>query len=215
MTSRDKRSLGAFRVAPIGLGAMRLSGPGIFGPPRDRDEAIALLREAVHRGVEHIDTAAYYGPNVVNELIREALHRYSPELVPVSKVGARRDDRGGIFAFDEPKQLRRGIEENLRTLGVDFVPVVNLRLVRPGPPDGFFDDQLAAMISARDDGLISAVGLSNVTVAHLLRAAIYRDRVRPERLPPRRSAASAPRAAPQKGLPRLSLTRAVTRSQAV
>jgi pyridoxine 4-dehydrogenase len=170
MASRDKRPLGPFRVEPVGLGAMRLSGPGIFGPPRDRDEAIALLREAVHHGVDHIDTAAYYGPDVVNQLIREALHPYPPELVLVSNVGARRDERGGIFAFDEPKQLRHGIEENLRTLGVDFVPVVNLRLMRAGPPDGFFDDQLAAMLSAREDGLISAVGLSNVTVAHLLRA---------------------------------------------
>lgn len=170
MVSRDKRPLGPFRVEPVGLGAMRLSGPGIFGPPRDRDEAIALLREAVDRGVDHIDTAAYYGPNVVNELIREALHPYSPELVLVSKVGARRDDRGGIFAFDEPMHLRHGIEENLRTLGVDFVPVVNLRLMRAGPPDGFFDDQIAAMIAARDDGLIAAIGLSNATVPHLVRA---------------------------------------------
>jgi pyridoxine 4-dehydrogenase len=149
---------------------MRLSGPGVFGPPPDRGEAIALLREAVERGVDHIDTAQYYGPDVVNELIREALHPYPPELVLVSKVGAHRDDRGGIFAYDEPAQLRRGIEDNLRTLGVDWVPVVNLRLMRAGPPDGFFDDQLAAMISARDDGLISAVGLSNVTLPHLVHA---------------------------------------------
>jgi aryl-alcohol dehydrogenase-like predicted oxidoreductase len=149
---------------------MRLAGPGVFGPPRDRGEAIALLREAVDRGVDHIDTAVYYGPDVVNELIREALYPYPPELVLVSKVGARRDERGGIFAYDEPAQLRSGIEDNLRTLGVDLLPVVNLRIMRPGPPDGFFDDQLAAMISARDDGLISAVGLSNVTLPHLLHA---------------------------------------------
>jgi pyridoxine 4-dehydrogenase len=90
-------------------------------------------------------------------------------------VGARRNDSGGIFAADEPKQLRHGIEENLRTLGVDFVPVVNLRLMRPGPPDGLFDDQLSAMISARDDGLISGVGLSNVTLAHLLHALEFTD----------------------------------------
>jgi pyridoxine 4-dehydrogenase len=170
MISSDKRPLGPFRVAPMGFGAMRLSGPGIFGPPRDRDEAIALLREAVDEGVDHIDTAVYYGPEVVNELIRDALYPYPPELVLVSKVGARRDDRGGIFAYDEPAALRRGIEDNLRTLGVDSLPVVNLRIMRPGGPDGFFDDQLAAMISARDDGLISAVGLSNVTLPHLARA---------------------------------------------
>lgn len=170
MASRDKRGLGPFRVAPMGFGAMRLSGPGIFGPPADRDEAIALLREAVDRGVDHIDTSAYYGPDVVNELIREALHPYPPGLVLVSKVGARRDTRGGIFGYDEPAQLRHGIEDNLRTLGVDSVPVVNLRLMRAGPPAGFFDDQLAAMTAARDDGLIGAVGLSNVTLPHLLRA---------------------------------------------
>lgn len=175
MPSRDKRSLGPFRVAPMGYGAMRLAGRGVFGPPPDRDEAIALLREAVHHGVDHIDTAAYYGPDVVNELIRQALHPYSPELVLVSKVGARRDDRGGIFAADEPNQLRHGIEENLRSLGVDYVPVVNLRLMRAGPPDAFFDDQLAAMIAARDDGLIAAIGLSNVTVAHLVRALAFTD----------------------------------------
>jgi pyridoxine 4-dehydrogenase len=168
--SRDKRSLGPFRVAPIGFGAMRLAGPGVFGPPRDHDEAIALLREAIDRGVDHIDTAQYYGPDVVNELIREALHPYPPELVLVSKVGARRDDRGSIFAYDEPAQLRRGIEDNLRTLGVDSLPVVNLRIMRPGRPEGFFDDQLAAMIAARGDGLISAVGLSNVTLPHLIHA---------------------------------------------
>jgi pyridoxine 4-dehydrogenase len=170
MILQDRRPLGPFQVAPIGFGAMRLSGPGIFGPPRDRDEAIALLREAVDLGVDHIDTAQYYGPDLVNELIREALYPYPPELVLVSKVGARRDDRGGVFAYDEPAQLRLGIEDNLRTLGVDSLPVVNLRIMDPGRPAGFFDDQLAAMVSARDDGLISAVGLSNVTLPQLLQA---------------------------------------------
>jgi pyridoxine 4-dehydrogenase len=170
MVLQGRRPLGPFQVAPIGFGAMRLSGPGIFGPPPDRDEAIALLREAVDLGVDHIDTAQYYGPDVVNELIREALYPYPPELVLVSKVGARRDDRGGVFAYDEPAQLRRGIEDNLRTLGVDSLPVVNLRIMDPGRPEAFFDDQLAAMVSARDDGLISAVGLSNVTLPQLLHA---------------------------------------------
>jgi pyridoxine 4-dehydrogenase len=164
------RSLGPYQVAPVGFGAMRLTGPGIFGPPADLDEAVALLREAIELGVDHIDTAQYYGPDVVNELIRKALYPYPSQLVLVSKVGARRDDRGGIFAYDEPAQLRRGIEENLRTLGLDSLPVVNLRLMRAAPPDAFFDDQLAAMISARNDGLISAIGLSSVTLPHLLHA---------------------------------------------
>jgi pyridoxine 4-dehydrogenase len=166
----ERRDLGPFSVAPIGFGAMRLSGPNVFGPPRDRREAVRVLREAVERGVDHIDTAQFYGPNIVNELIREALHPYPRELVVVSKVGARRDERGGIFGDDEPPQLRRAIEENLRTLDVAALPVVNLRLMRNAEPDAFFDDQLGAMMSARDDGLINAIGLSNITRAHLLRA---------------------------------------------
>src|SRR5213080_1734922 len=106
-------------VAPIGLGAMRLAGPNVFGPPDRRADAIALLRAAVDAGVDHIDTAQYYGPNVVNELIREALHPYPPRLALVSKVGARRDSHGGVLANDEPRQLRRGIEDNLRTLALE------------------------------------------------------------------------------------------------
>jgi aryl-alcohol dehydrogenase-like predicted oxidoreductase len=166
----DPRWLGPYPVAPIGFGAMQLTGPGVFGPPPDRREALMLLREAVDRGVNHIDTAHYYGPDVVNELIRDALYPYPPDLVLVSKVGARRDHRGGIFAYDEPAELRRGIEDNLRTLGVESLPVVNLRLMRSAGPDAFFDDQLVAMTAARDDGLIGAVGLSNITAPHLAHA---------------------------------------------
>jgi pyridoxine 4-dehydrogenase len=146
---------------------MQLAGPGVFGPPADRRVALLLLREVIDSGVNHIDTAQFYGPDVVNELIREALHPYPADLVVVSKVGAGRDDRGGVFAYDEPAQLRSGIEDNLSTLRVESLPVVNLRLMRAGGPDAFFDDQLAAMMTARDDGLIGAVGLSNVTLAHL------------------------------------------------
>jgi pyridoxine 4-dehydrogenase len=163
----ETRALGSYSVAPIGFGAMRLAGPNVFGPPADRAEAVAILRDAVENGVNHIDTAEYYGPAVVNELIREALSPFPPGLVLVSKVGAARGRKGEIFADDQPKQLRRGIEGNLKTLGVDSLAVVNLRLMRASPPDGFFDDQLGAMIAARDDGLIGAVGLSNVSVAQL------------------------------------------------
>jgi pyridoxine 4-dehydrogenase len=165
-----KRPLGPYRVNSIGYGAMRLTGPGVFGPPPDPDDAVLLLRDAVDAGVDHIDTSEYYGPHVVNELIRKALHPYPPGLVLVSKVGAKRDRRGGIFAYDEPAQLRQGIEDNLRTLGVDMLPVVNLRLMRGSAPDAFFDAQLEAMVAARDDGLIGAVGLSNIAVPHLLHA---------------------------------------------
>jgi pyridoxine 4-dehydrogenase len=159
----DARPLGPYSVSPIGFGAMRLTGPNVFGPPADTAGAIALLREAVDNGVDHIDTAEYYGPRVVNDLIRAALHPYPPGLVLVSKVGAARGPKGEIFAYDEPDQLRRGIEDNLTSLGVESVAVVNLRLMGASAPDAFFDDQLGAMIAARDDGLIGAVGLSNVS----------------------------------------------------
>jgi pyridoxine 4-dehydrogenase len=166
----ERRGLGPFVVAPIGFGAMRLTGPNVFGPPGNRREAVRVLREAVALGVNHIDTAQFYGPNVVNELIREALHPYPDDLILVSKVGARRDGNGSVIADDEPHQLRRAIEANLRTLDVEALPVVNLRLMRNGEPDAFFDDQLGAMISARDDGLIDSIGLSNISHDHLLRA---------------------------------------------
>jgi len=165
-----RRGLGPFLVAPIGFGAMRLTGPNVFGPPPDRREAVRVLRDAVERGINHIDTAQFYGPDIVNELIREALHPYPRELIIVSKVGARRDGTGGVIADDEPHQLRRAIEANLRTLDVEALPVVNLRLMRNAEPDAFFDDQLGAMISARDDGLIKAIGLSNINLEHLLHA---------------------------------------------
>ena len=166
----QRRLLGPFSVAPIGFGAMRLTGPNVFGPPRDRREAIRVLREAVTLGVDHIDTAQFYGPDIVNELIREALHPYGRDLILVSKVGASRDRSGAVLADDEPPQLRRAIEANLRTLAVEALPIVNLRLMRNAEPDAFFDDQLNAMISARDDGLIGSIGLSNISRAHLLRA---------------------------------------------
>jgi pyridoxine 4-dehydrogenase len=162
--------LGRFSVSRVGLGAMQLPGPGVFGPPRDRGEALAVLRRAVELGVDHIDTAQYYGPDVANELIREALYPYPGSLALVSKVGARRDDSGGWLPYDEPDQLRQGIEDNLRSLGAAQLAAVNLRLMDDAAPDQRFDDQLAAMIQAREDGLIGGVGLSNITRAHLLRA---------------------------------------------
>jgi len=162
--------LGQFSVSRVGFGAMQLPGPGVFGPPRDRDEALAVLRRAVELGVDHIDTAQYYGPGVANELIREALHPYPDTLALVSKVGARRDGAGGWLPYDEPGQLRRGIEDNLRSLGVAQLAAVNLRLIDGVTPDQRFDDQLAAMIQARDEGLIGGVGLSNISRDHLLRA---------------------------------------------
>src|SRR6201997_2336147 len=148
---------------------MQLPGPGVFGPPRDHDEAIAVLRRAVELGVDHIDTAQYYGPDVANELIREALHPYPDNLALVSKVGARRDQAGGWLPYSDPDQLRAGIEDNLRSLGIEQLAAVNLR-VTGDEPDRRFDDQLTAMIQAREDGLIGGVGLSNITLERLRRA---------------------------------------------
>jgi len=167
--------LGRFTVAQVGYGAMQLTGPGIFGPPADRDGAMAVLRAAVAAGVNHIDTAQYYGPSVVNELIREALYPYPENLVIVSKVGARRDQSGAVLRYDEPDELRRGIEDHLRTLNLDQLAAVNLRRMDPSGPDSGFDARLAAMIRARDEGLIAGIGLSNITVDHLQRALTVTD----------------------------------------
>jgi len=170
-------SLGDLTVSRMGFGAMQLPGPGVMGPPRDREQALAVLRRAVELGVDHIDTAQYYGPDVSNALIREALHPYPAGLVLVSKVGARRDEQGGWLPHDRPEQLREGIEANLDSLGVDRLGAVNLRLLDPGHGSGVpFDEQLDAMVQAREDGLIAGVGLSNVD-ADQLRHALTRTPV--------------------------------------
>src|SRR3984893_12740854 len=153
-------------VRRIGFGAMQLPGPRVFGPPRDREGALAVLRRAVELGVNHIDTAQYYGPDVANERIHEALHPYPDDLVLVSKVGGARDADGGWIAAQRPEQLRQGVEDNLRSLAVERVDVVNLRLI--GSEEGErapavqFEEQLAAMVELRDEGKIGGIGLSNV-----------------------------------------------------
>ena len=168
--------LGTFTVHRVGFGAMQLPGPGVFGPPRDHDQAIAVLRRAVELGVDHIDTAQFYGPDVANQLIREALHPYSDQLALVSKVGARRDGEGNWIPAAEPEDLRADIELNLRELGVDQLAAVNLRIHSgdpntPGVVDhDLFDRQLTAMITARDEGLIGGIGLSSVNEDDLRRA---------------------------------------------
>jgi pyridoxine 4-dehydrogenase len=166
----DSFPIGQFSVARIGFGAMQLPGPGVFGPPRDREQALKVLRRAVELGVDHIDTAQFYGPDVANELIREALHPYPENLALVSKVGARRDDNGAWLPLNEPADLRRDIEANLLTLGVDQLAAVNLRLMEGSAPDQLFDEQLSVMIAARDEGLIGGIGLSEITLEHLLHA---------------------------------------------
>jgi pyridoxine 4-dehydrogenase len=171
MTSHEQRyRLGAVTVSRVGFGAMQLPGPGVFGPPRDRGQAIAVLRRAAELGVDHVDTAHFYGPAVANELIRAALYPYPEGLALVSKVGARRDSSGRVLRFDSPAQLTQGIEDNLRTLAVDHLAAVNLRLMDDARPGQRFDDQLTTMMKARDSGLIGGIGLSNITREHLVRA---------------------------------------------
>jgi len=161
-------------VHRVGFGAMQLPGPGVKGPPRDRDEAVAVLRRAVELGVNHIDTAQYYGPDVSNELIHAALHPYPDDLVLVSKVGARRDDQGGWLPAQRPEELRSGVEDNLRSLDVEQLGAVNLRLLsasegadtQPVP----LEDQLAEMVRLRDEGKIAAVGISNASLAQVEQA---------------------------------------------
>ena len=150
---------------------MQLAGDGVFGPPRDRGEGLAVLRAAVAAGVDHVDTAQYYGAGTVNELIREALYPYPDGLAIVSKVAARRDTDGAPLRFDEPRELRQGIEDNLTTLGAGRLAAVNLRMMDPSEiPGRQFDAQLAALVQAREEGLIGGVGISNVSRRHLLRA---------------------------------------------
>jgi aryl-alcohol dehydrogenase-like predicted oxidoreductase len=157
--------LGPRPVRRSGYGAMQLAGPWAVNAPPDRASAIGVLREAVTLGIDHIDTAQYYGPDIVNDLIREALHPYPRELAIVSKVGVFRD------TGHDARQLREGIEDNLRSLRVGQLAAVNLRLPSPGRVDARFDDQLAAMVQARDEGIIAGVGLSNVSLEQLRHAA--------------------------------------------
>jgi aryl-alcohol dehydrogenase-like predicted oxidoreductase len=161
--SRDTYSIAGRPVGRVGFGAMQLPGPGVFGPPRDHDQAVAVLRRAVEAGVDHIDTSQYYGPDVANELIREALHPYPDRLVIVSKVGARRDEAGNWLPAQTPADLRSGVEDNLRSLGVDQLGAVNLRRLGEAEQGGAevpLDDQLAEMVALRDEGKIGGVGIS-------------------------------------------------------
>jgi pyridoxine 4-dehydrogenase len=166
-------SLAGRSVARIGFGAMQLPGPGVSGPPRDRNTALAVLRRAVELGVNHIDTAQFYGPDVANELIHTALYPYPEDLVLVSKVGAERGANGGWIPAQRPEQLRAGVEANLRSLGVEQVHVVNLRLLdaeegRGGSVD--LDSQLAEMAALREEGKIGGIGISYATIDQLQQA---------------------------------------------
>jgi pyridoxine 4-dehydrogenase len=163
-------ALGRVQVRRSGYGAMQLAGPFAVGVPPDRATAIGVLRAAVAAGVDHIDTAQYYGPGAVNDLIRDALSPYPDGLAIVSKVAVRPAGPGAVLSSGEPHQLREGIEENLRSLRVGQLAAVNLRLPGDGRVDARFDDQLAAMVAARDEGVIAGIGLSNVTLEQLRHA---------------------------------------------
>lgn len=163
--------VGDLEMTRVGYGAMQLAGPGVFGPPKDRDEAIAVLRTAVELGIRHIDTSDYYGPYVTNELIREALSPYPDDLHIVTKVGARRDDEGGWPPARTPAELRDQVHDNLRRLGLDALDVVNLRVggfTEPEP--GSVAEPFEALAELREQGLIRHLGISTVTADQLAEA---------------------------------------------
>jgi pyridoxine 4-dehydrogenase len=158
-------ALGDRTVKRLGYGAMQLAGPGVFGPPKDRDGAIAVLREAVASGVNHIDTSDFYGPHITNQLIREALHPYPRDLVIVTKIGARRGpDKSWLPAFS-PEELTKAVHDNLRNLGLDVLDVVNLRCMfsAHGPAEGSIEAPLTALAELQRQGVVRHIGLSNVT----------------------------------------------------
>jgi aryl-alcohol dehydrogenase-like predicted oxidoreductase len=151
---------------------MQLAGPGVFGPPKDRGTAIAVLREAVASGVNHIDTSDFYGPHVTNQIIREALHPYPDDLVIVTKVGAVRGEDASWIPAPEPEDIKRGVHDNLRNLGVDTLDVVNVRIMGKvhAPAEGSIEKQVAALAELQRQGLVRHIGLSNATSAQVAEA---------------------------------------------
>ena len=165
-------ALGERKVKRVGYGAMQLAGPGVFGPPKDRNGALAVLREAVAAGVDHIDTSDYYGPHITNQLIREALHPYPEGLVIVTKVGALRGADASWKPAQSPAELTRAVHDNLRNLGLDALDVVNLRVMGDvhAPSEGSIAPQFTALAGLQRQGLIRHLGLSNVTSAQVAEA---------------------------------------------
>lgn len=159
-------------VNRLGYGAMQLAGPGVFGPPKDRAAALAVLREALASGVNHIDTSDFYGPHITNQLIREALAPYPQDLVIVTKVGARRDETGAWLPAFSPEALTQAVHDNLRNLGLDALDVVNLRAMFGvhEPAEGSIEAPLAALAELQRQGLVRHIGLSNVTAAQIAEA---------------------------------------------
>ena len=164
-------------VQRMGYGAMQLAGPGVWGPPRDPDGAVGILREAVASGVNHIDTSDYYGPHVTNQIIRQALHPYPADLVIVTKLGARRPPDKSWQVARSPEDLTTGVHDNLRNLGLDALDIVNYRVVGSGhgPEEGSIAEQVTVLAGLRRKGLVRYIGLSNVTAAQVAEAQAITD----------------------------------------
>jgi pyridoxine 4-dehydrogenase len=161
--------LGEHSVKRIGYGAMQLAGPGVFGPPKDRDGALAVLRQAVAAGVNHIDTSDFYGPHITNQLIREALHPYPDDLVIVTKIGARRGEDASWNPAFSAEDLKRAVHDNLRNLGIEVLDVVNLRIMFDvhGPAEGSIEAPLTVLAELQRQGFVRHIGLSNVTARQI------------------------------------------------
>jgi pyridoxine 4-dehydrogenase len=153
------------KVKRLGYGAMQLAGKGVFGPPRDKAEAIAVLKEAIATGVNHIDTSDFYGPHITNQIIKEALHPYPADLLIVTKVGAKRGNDGSWMPAQSPEELTRAVQDNLRNLRLDALDVVNVRSMHGihGPTEGPMEMQIAAIAELQQRGLVKHIGVSNVT----------------------------------------------------
>jgi aryl-alcohol dehydrogenase-like predicted oxidoreductase len=164
-------------VQRIGYGAMQLAGPGVFGPPKDTNAAVAILREVIAAGVNHIDTSDFYGPHVTNQIIRQALHPYPAGLVIVTKLGARRPPDGSWQSAISPQDLTAAVHDNLRNLGLDVLDIVNYRVMGAihGPKEGPIGEQVTALADLRRQGLIRHIGLSNVTAAQIAEAQAITD----------------------------------------
>ena len=165
----DTYKLAGRQVNRLGYGAMQLSGPGVFGPPKDRAGAVAVLREAVTRGVNHIDTSDFYGPHVTNQILREALHPYPADLVIVTKIGARRGPDGSVHPAMSRAEITVAVHDNLRNLGLDVLEVVNMRsmLSNEAPAEGSIEPPLTVLADLQRQGLIRHIGLSNVTPSQI------------------------------------------------
>ncbi|AXF03684.1 aldo/keto reductase family oxidoreductase [Paraburkholderia hospita] len=172
LNSTDTFPLAGRPVRRMGYGAMQLAGPGVFGPPKDHDASLAVLREAVASGVNHIDTSDFYGPHITNQIIREALHPYPDDLTIVTKLGAVRGDDGSWLSAREPEDLRRGVHDNLRNLGLDVLDIVNIRVMGNihSPAEGSIEEQVVALAELQREGLVKHIGLSNVTATQIAEA---------------------------------------------